>query len=142
MSATASIEVAPPGVALRTGLWIAQVLVFVAFSGIGLMKLLTPIPELAVTVHWAAEYPVAFVRAIGLIDLAGGLGILLPALTRIKPSLTVAAALGCTVLQVFAIVFHFWRGEAALTSLNFVLLPLAVFVLWGRARKAPIRSRA
>ena len=80
-------------------------------------------------------------RVIGLIDLAGGIGILLPALTRILPRLTVMAALGCAVLQVFALTFHLSRGEAVVTPLNFVLLALALFVLWGRGRKAPIAPR-
>jgi hypothetical protein len=53
----------------------------------------------------------------------------------------VLAALGCTVLQVFAITFHVSRGEAVVTPLNFVLLALSLFVLWGRGRKAPIASR-
>jgi hypothetical protein len=90
---------------------------------------------------WTGEHSEAFVRVIGLVDLAGGIGILLPALTRIMPSLTVLAALGCSVLQVFAIVFHTSRGEVVVTPLNFVLLSLALFVLWGRARKAPIAPR-
>jgi hypothetical protein len=45
------------------------------------------------------------------------------------------------VLQVFAIVFHLSRGEAAVTPLNLVLLVLSLFVLWGRGRKAPIAPR-
>jgi hypothetical protein len=44
-------------------------------------------------------------------------------------------------LQVFAITLHVSRGEAAVTPLNLVLLALAVFVLWGRGRKAPIAPR-
>jgi len=142
MSATDTIDAAPPGIALRASLWIAQGVAFFFFSGIGAMKLLTPIPKLSETVHWAAQYSETFVRIIGCIDLAGGLGILLPALTRIKPGLTVAAALGCTVLQIFAIAFHVSRGEGDVLPLNLVLLTLSAFVLWGRARKARIRPRA
>ena len=138
---TTVIETTNSGRALRVGLWIAQVLIFLAFASAGLAKLLMPIPQLGAMMPWAGQYSEAFVRAIGVIDLAGGIGVLLPALTRIMPSLTVLAALGCSVLQVFALVFHFSRGEAAVTPLNFVLLALAVFVLWGRGRKAPITPR-
>jgi hypothetical protein len=74
--------------------------------------------------------------------MAGGVGLLLPALTRIKPGLTVAAALGCTVLQALAIAFHISRGEVAMTPVNFTFLALSVFVLWGRGRKAPIPARS
>jgi DoxX-like family len=139
---TTTLAPARPATALRIGLWIAQVLLFVAFGGAGLVKLLTPIPQLAAMMPWAGDHSEAFVRMIGLIDLAGGLGILLPALTRIMPRLTVLAALGCVTLQIFAIVFHVSRGEAVVTPLNLVLLALAVFVLWGRSRKAPILPRA
>lgn len=136
-----TFETATPGRALRIGLWVAQGLIFFAFGSAGLVKLLTPISQLAAMMPWAGQYSETFVRTIGLIDLTGGIGILLPALTRILPRLTVPAALGCTVLQVFALVFHISRGEAAVTPLNFVLLALAVFVLWGRGRKAPITPR-
>ena len=140
MSAT-TFETALPGRALRIGLWAAQGLLFFVFTSAGLVKLLTPIPQLAAMMPWAGQYSETFVRSIGLIDLAGGLGILLPALTRILPRLTVPAALGCTVLQVFALIFHVSRGEAEVTPLNLVLLALSVFVLWGRGRNAPIAPR-
>ncbi|MGY8637683.1 DoxX family protein [Bradyrhizobium sp. 14AA] len=138
---TTTLETAAPGRALRIGLWAAQVLVAFVFISAGLYKLLTPIPQLAAAMPWAGQYSETFVRAIALVDLAGGIGILLPALTRILPRLTVLAALGCAVLQVFALVFHISRGEAAVTPLNIVLLALALFVLWGRNSKATITPR-
>jgi uncharacterized membrane protein YphA (DoxX/SURF4 family) len=122
-------------------LWIAQVLVSLTFIASGYVKFTTPIPELAKMMPWTGQLPVAFVRFIGLVDFTGGIGILLPALTRIKPRLTVLAALGCTVLQILATIFHLSRGEANVTPLNFVLLTLSVFVLWGRGKKAPIAPR-
>ncbi|MCK1297644.1 DoxX family protein [Bradyrhizobium sp. 24] len=140
MSAT-TFETAAPGRALRIGLWAAQVLLAFVFVSAGLIKLLTPIPQLAAMMPFAGEYSETFVRSVALVDLAGGIGILLPALTGILPRLTVLAALGCSVLQVFAFVFHVSRGEAATTPLNVVLLALSSFVLWGRGRKAPIAPR-
>ena len=136
-----TLETAPSGRTLRIGLWVAQSLVFFVFVAAGLVKFLTPIPQLAAMMPWTGEHSEVFVRIIGLIDLAGGIGILLPALTRIMPNLTVLAALGCSVLQVFAIAFHVSRGEAPMTPLNLVLLALALFVLWGRGRVAPIAPR-
>jgi hypothetical protein len=52
-----------------------------------------------------------------------------------------AAALGCTILQLLAIIFHVARGEWAVTPLHFILLALCLFVLWGRFGQAPIRPR-
>jgi uncharacterized membrane protein YphA (DoxX/SURF4 family) len=127
--------------ALNIALWIAQLLIAFAFVSIGWMKFSTPIAELSKMIPWAGQFPERFVRSIGLIDMAGGLGVVLPAATRILPRLTVFAALGCTVLQVLAILFHFSRGEASATPLNFVLLPLVAFILWGRAVKCPISPR-
>ena len=133
MSSTASTtDLSPlqPSLALRISLWVA-----------GVTKVFTPIKELAQMMPWTGEYSVAFVRTIGLIDLAGGLGILLPSLTRIMPRLTVLAAIGCATLQVFAFAFHISRGEAAVTPLNILLLALSLFVLWGRSSKAPVAPR-
>ena len=74
------------------------------------------------------------VRTLGVIDLLGGLGVVLPWLTRIRPGLTVAAALGCAALQCCAIVFHIVRGETSVIWFNLVFLALAAFVLVGRRR--------
>ncbi|SFB34571.1 DoxX-like family protein [Collimonas sp. OK607] len=126
---------------LRIALWAAQVVLFATFMMSAFMKLTTPIPQLSTMMPWTGELPETFVRFIGLVDLAGGLGILLPALTRIKSRLCVLAAVGIIVLQVLAIGFHSSRGEWMVLPLNFVLLPLAIFVLWGRSRKAPIGAR-
>ena len=132
---------AQPSQALNIGLWAVQVLLFITFTGTALWKLLTPIPKLAALIPWAGQVSPAFMYATGVIDLCGGLGILLPTLTRIKPGLTVLAALGCAALQLCAIVFHVSRGEAANTPFNFVLVALSLFVAWGR-RTQPRAPRA
>ena len=129
------------GGTLNVLLWVAQVLISVMFIMSGYMKFTTPIPELAKMMPWTGQLPLAFVRFIGVVDFTGGIGILFPALTRIQPRLTVLAALGCTVLQILALLFHLSRGEANVTPLNVVLLALSVFVLWGRSKKAPIVPR-
>lgn len=144
MNTSVGVSGAPPraGGALRVTIWIATIILALLFCGIGFMKLGTPIPKLvAGGLKWAGQYPPWFVRLMGAIDMAGGLGVLLPALTRVAPRLTVLAALGCTVLQICAIAFHSSRGEFSVLPLNFVLLALSLFVLWGRSKKAPILPR-
>lgn len=89
---------------------------------------------------WAGDYPV-LLRLTGVIDLCGGIGLVVPALTRIRTGLTALAALGCALLMVCAIVFHLSRGEAANTPFNVVMLALSLFVFWGRQVKAPINTR-
>ena len=120
--------------ALNVALWIVQGLLCLLFVGTGLWKLFTPVADLAAKFPWMGEVPVTFMRATGVVDLLGGLGVLLPSLTRIKPGLTVLGALGCALLQISAIVFHISRGEAANTPFNFLLVGLSLFVVWGRRR--------
>lgn len=132
---------ASPGKPLRAGLWLAQLLVCGLFILFGSMKLLMPVSQLGEMWIWPAQVPTWFLHMTGILDIAGGLGVLLPALTRIQPRLTVWAALGCTLLQIAAMIFHISRGEMAALPLNVILLGLAVFVLWGRGKKAPIAPR-
>lgn len=106
------------------------------------MKLAMPIPQLAGMWPWAGELAPSLVRLLGVIDLLGGLGILLPSLTRIKPRLTVLAAAGCIALQLCAIIFHSSRAEFSVLPVNVVLVVGAMFILWGRWKKIPISSRA
>ena len=127
---------------LRGGLWGAQSLLAAAYIASGFTKLATPIAKLSSMMPWTGEFPETFVRFIGVVDLAAGLGVLLPALTRIAPRLTVLAALGASVLQVFAMGLHASRGEFSVLPINLVLLALSLFILWGRSRRAPIAPRS
>ena len=119
---------------MRIALWIVQALLFLLFTGTGLWKLLTPIPKLATMIPWAGQVSPAFLYMTAVFDLLGGIGVLLPSVTKIQPRLTWVAALGCAALQICAIVFHLSRGEGANTPFNFVLVGLSLFVFWGRFR--------
>jgi hypothetical protein len=127
--------------ALGVGLWVVQVLLALTLVGGGLWKLATPVADLAAKMPWMGQVSPGFLYFTAVVDVLGGLGVLLPSATRIKPGLTVVAALGCGALMVAAIVFHLSRGEAANTPFNFVLLALALFVAWGRWARAPIAPR-
>jgi hypothetical protein len=108
----------------------------------GVMKTTMPIDELAKTVNWAADVPLLLVRFIGLSELAGALGLVLPALTRIMPVLTPLAAAGLTLVMILAAGFHLTRGEAAAIGFTLVLGAAAAFVAWGRWRRVPIAARS
>jgi len=140
-SPTTSTARVQPSPALRVGLWIVQALLGALFAATGLWKLLTPITQLAAMIPWAGQVSTSFLVTIAVVDLLGGIGIVLPSLVRIKPGLTVLAALGCALLQICAIVFHVSRGEVANTPFNFVLVGLSLFVAWGRQYKVPIAPR-
>jgi hypothetical protein len=124
--------------ALHIGLWVVQGLLGLTFVGTAFWKFLTPLAELAAMIPWAGQVAPAFLYMTAVVDLLGGVGVVVPALTRIKPGLTVLAALGCAALQGCAIVFHLARGEAANTPFNFFLFALSLFVFWGRRYRAPL----
>jgi hypothetical protein len=129
--------------ALEISLWIAQFLLAVLFGIAGTMKSLMTIPGLAAQgINYASELPLWLLRFIGLAELSGAIGMLLPPLTRIVPRLTPLAALGFTTIQILAISFHAARGELARAlPLNLVLLSLSLFVVWGRGYRLPILPR-
>src|SRR4051812_8536858 len=79
---------------LSIALWVAQVLLFAGFTMAGVLKSFTPLDQLALKMTWVAALPAWVVRFIGVSELAGGLGMLLPSLSRIKPGLTPLAGLG------------------------------------------------
>jgi hypothetical protein len=102
------------------------------------MKVATPAAQLT---KMAPGFPLAFLRFIGIAELAGSIGIILPALTRIAPVLTPLAASGFVVVMASAAVLHLTRGQLGELPVVVVLGALAFFVAWGRFKRAPIARR-
>jgi uncharacterized membrane protein YphA (DoxX/SURF4 family) len=127
---------------LDIGLWSTQLILAAMFLMAGFLKTTMPLDKLAPMLPWVATTPPLLVRFIGLSELAGALGLVLPALTRIKPGLTGLAAGGLMVVMLLASVFHALRGEVQMLPVPLVLGALAAFVAWGRSARLPIRARA
>jgi len=119
---------------LNIFLWIGQVLLAFMFIYAGVMKTFQPIDELSQMLPWVTEYSKGFVRFVGLADLVGGIGVLLPYLFRWKTELTRLAALGIVTIMILAIGFHIIRGEYVALPMNIVLGGIAIFIAWGRKR--------
>jgi multisubunit Na+/H+ antiporter MnhG subunit len=134
----------PPVVSrgLNLSLWLAQGSLALSFVGGAVWKVTTPIEHLAQKMPWMGEVAPWLLYLTAFFDLLGGLGVLLPSLTRVRPSLTLSASLGCIALMLAAILFHLSRGEGADTPFNFVMLACAAFVYWGRRFRAPLSPRA
>jgi putative oxidoreductase len=126
---------------MKYALWIVQVLLALVFLATSAMKLLMPIDQLAANMEWVNAVPELLVRFIGLAEVAGALGLILPAATRVQPQLTPLAAAGLALIMVLAAIFHLSRGEAPLVIANAVLFALAAFVAYGRWKWAPIAPR-
>ncbi len=136
----AALSTATSGKTLHFTLWAGQVLLALFFLMVGYSHGLMPYDEIAQQATWMKEVPHALGRFIGYAELAGGLGLIIPAATRIKPGLIPLAALGLAIIMMLAIPFHIVRGEASVIWLHTLLAALALFVAWGRWRKAAIRS--
>jgi uncharacterized membrane protein YphA (DoxX/SURF4 family) len=122
---------------LSIALWIVQGLLAAAFLMAGGMKLLISAAELAKQ----SEISLALVRFIGVAEVAGALGMILPSATRIMPKLTPVAAIGLLIVMVLATALHISRGEMSHLPPPLALGSMAAFVAWGRFKGAPIAPR-
>lgn len=123
-------------------LWIVQILLAVAFAFFGFAKLATPIDELGAQMEWVLNVSPALVRFIGIVEVAGAIGLILPMLLRILPILTPLAGVGLAIVMLAAALFHLNRGEFGNIVFNVVLFVLATFVAYGRWKLVPATARA
>ncbi len=118
---------------MNQALWIVAIVLAASFAGSGLMKLLVPKDKLVSSGQgWAQDYTPTNIRLIGLVELLGAVGLIVPAVTHIAPILVPLAAVGLALVMVGAASVHARRKEAINIGVNAVLLALAVFVAWGR----------
>jgi len=120
-----------------TVLWIVQVLLAALFLFAGGMKLVMPTEALTA----GTPLPGLFLRFIGVAEVLGALGLVLPGLLRIQPWLTPLAAAGLVIIMIGATVVTITTVGAAAALMPAVTGILAAFVAYGRSRLAPHRSR-
>ncbi len=119
---------------MNTALWIVQGLLALAYIAAGGLKLVRPREQLVASGNfdWMKDSSDAAVKAVGLVEILGALGVILPWLTGIAPILTPIAAVGLVVVQVFALRIHLVRHEHQPLPVNALLLLLAAFTAVGR----------
>lgn len=127
--------------ALNIGLWVSQGLLAAVFLMAGATKATKSIAELAPMMPWVNEMPAFMVRFIGISEIAGAIGLILPSVLRIMPRLTGFAGIGLGVIMVLAGGHHAMVGEFNVVGVNVVLLLLALFVAWGRLVRQPIAAK-
>ena len=114
-------------------LWIIAGLLAAAFLAAGLMKLTTPRAALADKMHWVNNASDAQVKLVGLVEVLGAIGLVLPAILDIAPVLVPLAAIGLALTMVGAVVVHLRDGEGFAAAMPAVVLGLlCVVVAWGR----------
>jgi uncharacterized membrane protein YphA (DoxX/SURF4 family) len=115
-------------------LWIVQGLLALLFLFAGVMKFIMPIEEMTKEI----QMPGAFLRFIGVVEILGALGLILPSLLRIRPGLTPLAAAGLVIVMIGATVISLMIGSVVTALMPFVVGLLAAFVAYGRWKLAPI----
>ncbi len=141
MSTAAVASQSTPSRGLHYALWVVQVLLGVMFFFAGVTKASQPMEALALQMPWTVVVGTAMTRFIGVSELLGGLGLILPSALRIMPKLSVLAGAALALVMLLAAGLHASRGEYPAIAINFVLGGLAAFVAWGRFKKAPIAPR-
>lgn len=117
---------------MNIALWVLQVLTAIVFGGHGFLLVSRP-QRTAAQVPWVAALPTPLVRVLGIVEILGAAGVVLPAATGVLPSLTVAAAGGLVAMMLLAILFHVTRREWPNIGLNLILGALAFSVAYGRS---------
>lgn len=119
---------------MNIALWIVQGLLAAMFLMAGQMKALTPAKVREdQKMTWAHGKSDSYIRFIGVAELLGAIGLILPLITGILPWLTVLAAIGLGLIQALAIfTVHLPKKEYQVIPVNIVLLALAVFIAFGR----------
>lgn len=111
-------------------LWIVNGLLALAFLAAGLMKSLRPAPALkAAGMNWVDDFSAPTVKSIGVIEIVGALGLVLPLLTGIAPVLAPLAAVGLLIAMIGAVTVHIRRKENATPSIVLGALALVSAVL-------------
>jgi len=121
---------------MKTALWIVQILLALVFIASSSMKLFA-FDQFAASAPALADQR-GLVTFIGIAELLGAIGLILPRLTGILPVLTTWAALGLATIMLLAAGFHLSRGEISHAVITIVLLALAAFVVYGRGFKGPV----
>lgn len=126
--------VGPSGVCflgrMEIAFWIVAGLLAVFYLYAGGKKVAQSQEQLQPMMGWVDRVPMPLVRTIGVLEVLGAFGLVLPPLTGIAPWLTIAAAIGLVLIQVGGIAVHLSRGEARLIGLNIGLLAAAAATVW------------
>jgi uncharacterized membrane protein YphA (DoxX/SURF4 family) len=127
---------------MKTTLWTAQMLWGIFFSITGFGKILwykaARWNQALHEVPWLSGVPQDLAIFIGVSEFLGGVGLILPAITGVKPRLTPIAAMGLSLVMILAAGFHIGRGEYNFLPINAVLGAVAAFIAYERLMVRPI----
>lgn len=120
-------------------LWILQVLLALLFIFAGVMKFVMSVEEM--NEQAPVVLPGLFLHFIGICEVLGGLGLILPSLLRIQPRLTALAAVGLAMITAGATVIGLMGPVKIAAAFPLIVCLLCLFVAYGRWRLKPIPAR-
>ena len=118
-------------------LWVLQGLLALLFLFAGVTKFTLPPEQLT-----QGGVSLGFIRFIGVCETLGGIGLIVPSITRIRPGLTPLAAAGLTIIMAGATILTLRSPAPAGAVIPLVVGVLVAVVAWGRWRLVPLRGRA
>ena len=121
---------------MNVALWIVQALLAVVFIFSGVMKFLMSVEEMTQQI----PIPGWFLHFIGVCEILGGIGLVLPSLLRIRPGLTPLAAAGLVIIMIGAVIVTIMTGDVMMALIPLVVGILAAFVAYGRWRLTSLRG--
>ena len=110
--------------------WIVAGILALLYLFAGGSKIVRSKDQLRPMMGWIDTVPLGLVRALGVLEVLGAIGLVLPPLTGIATWLALAAAVGLLVVQIGAIALHLKRGETNVLGLNVVVTVLAAAAVW------------
>ncbi len=124
---------------MNTALWIVQGLLAALFLFAGGTKLVLSL-EVLNEMSKQTPLPGLFLRFLGVAEVLGAIGLILPGLLRIRPVLTPLAAVGLVIIMIGATALTLAGGDVAPALIPLVVGLLSAFVAYGRWRLAPYRG--
>lgn len=121
-------------------LWFLQILFGIYFTAVGLLHFILP-EGLPAQMGWMYDLPASLHYISGTAEILGGLGLILPGISRIPNRYTPMAAAGLVLVMLGAVLYHLPRGESQNMVFNLVIAALMGFVAYGRWRVSPLKEQ-
>ncbi len=141
MSQTISTETKPQNSKLNILLWVLQILLAAMYLMAGYQKAFGDLSVVVKTIFWVGYTPVPLVRFIGISELLGAIGLILPAALKIRPQLTTLAAAGLSTIMLLGNLMHIYRDEFFVLPMTLTMLAVVLFVAYGRWKLAPFAQK-
>ena len=120
-------------------LWIIQIVLALLFLFAGVPKLIMLDELMKNAPPEAIKFPDFFLKFIGVCEILGALGLILPGLLRKKQELTLLSAIGLLIIMIGAVVVSIMGTGVSTAIVPFIVALLCAFVAYGRWKLSPLR---